>query len=346
MNAHRLKRIAQGFVLERPNLPRSASSNSGAFEFNEERGKLREFSTRSLAVIPLLTLTSCLVTATCCGQEADIVAPGATLEKLADGFSFTEGPACDAAGNIYFTDQPNDRIMKWSVDDKLSIFKQPCGRSNGLYFDRAGNLWACADAHNELWCIAPDGTVEVVVQSYQGKLLNGPNDLWFRPDGGIYFSDPFYKRKYWNRGPMEQDCMGVYFVTSDRSQVVRVASDLQTPNGLIGTPDGKRLYVADIKAKKTYAYDIQDDGSLKNKRLFCNLGSDGMTIDNEGNVYLTGRGVTVFNAQGKQIKQVPVDARWTANVCFGGKDRQSLFITASDSLYRLRMRVSGANSQQ
>jgi gluconolactonase len=275
----------------------------------------------------------------------DIVAPGATVVQLADGFAFTEGPASDAEGNVLFTDQPNDRILKWSIDGKLSTFKQPSGRSNGLCFDSEGRLWACADEKNELWTIKPDGSVEVVVKDFEGKLLNAPNDLWIRPDGGVYFSDPFYPRDYWKRGPSEQSVEGVYYLPPDRSKLVRVVADLKQPNGLIGTPDGKTLYVADIRANKTYAYDIQADGSLANKRLFCELGSDGMTIDNEGNVYLTGQGVTVFNARGEKIKTIPVDAKWTANVCFGGKDRQTLFITSSDKLMSLQMRVKGTGSQ-
>lgn len=273
----------------------------------------------------------------------DIVPAGARVEKLADGFEFTEGPVPDAHGNVYFTDQPNDRIMKWSVAGELSTFLQPSGRANGLYFDREGYLWACADAENELWRIAPDRTVEVVVRDFAGKRLNGPNDLWIRPDGGLYFTDPFYKRPYWNRGPIEQPCQGVYFLSADRSQLIRVADDLEQPNGIIGTPDGQTLYVADIRGNKTYAYDIQPDGSLNNKRLFCELGSDGMTIDNLGNVYLTGKGVTVFNAGGQRIRHIPIDAGWTANVCFGGKDLQTLFITAQQNLFALRMRVHGVD---
>jgi gluconolactonase len=277
--------------------------------------------------------------------EGNIIAPGAEVEMLADGFKFTEGPACDGEGNVLFTDQPNDAIHKWSVRGELSTFMQPCGRSNGLCFDTEGNLWACADECNELWCISPEKTVEVVVKDYQGKLLNAPNDLWIRPDGGIYFSDPFYKRNYWDRGPSEQDVQGVYFLTPDRKKLIRVADDLETPNGLIGTPDGKTLYVADLKAKKTYSYAIEEDGLLSDKKLFCEMGSDGMTLDNEGNVYLTGRGVTVFDSAGRQIAHIPIDAGWTANVCFGGKDRQTLFITAKEYLFGLRMRVKGVGSQ-
>jgi len=277
-------------------------------------------------------------------EPKGIVAAGAKLEKLAGGFAFTEGPAADAQGNVFFTDQPNDRILRWSVEGKLSTFLQPSGRANGLCFDRDGNLWACADEKNELWSISPDKKITVVVKDYQGKLLNGPNDLWIRPDQGLYFTDPYYKRYYWKRGPKEQGEF-VYYLAPDRKQLRRVVEDLKQPNGIIGTPDGKTLYIADIGGNRTYAYDIQDDGTLANKRLFCKLGSDGMTIDNEGNVYLTGRGVIVFDRDGKQIEHIDVKELWTANVCFGGKGRQTLFITACTSLYGMRMRVKGVGSQ-
>ncbi len=277
--------------------------------------------------------------------DDQIIAPGAKVEKLADGFKFTEGPASDATGNVLFTDQPNDRIMKWGVDAKLSTRMQPAGRSNGLCFDAQGNLWACADEKNQLWRIDPSGEVTVVLKDFRGKLLNGPNDIWIAPNGGVYFTDPFYKRPYWDRGPQEQDGQHVYYLAPGKKDLVRVAEDLEQPNGIIGTPDGKTLYVADIRAKKTYAYAIRSDGTLAGKRLFCEMGSDGMTIDNRGNVYLTGKGVTVFDPSGKQIEQIPVDARWTANVCFGGKDRRTLFITASECLFGLQMRVSGVGSQ-
>lgn len=275
-----------------------------------------------------------------------VTAPGATLEKLSGGFDFTEGPACDAQGNVFFTDQPNDRIMEWSVDGKLTTWMQPCGRSNGLCFDKDGNLWACADEKNELWMITPEKKVTVVVKDYQGKLLNGPNDVWCAPDGGLFFTDPFYKRNYWKRGPMEQDGKHVYYLAPDHKTLKRVTEDLKTPNGIVGTPDGKTLYVADIEAKKTYAYDVKAGGALEGKRLFCEMGSDGMTIDDEGNVYLTGQGVTVFDKSGKEIEKIAVpEEKWTANVCFGGKDMKTLFITASKGLYAIKTRTKGAGSE-
>jgi gluconolactonase len=275
-------------------------------------------------------------------ELSTILKPGTKLEKLSGEFSFTEGPAADAAGNVYFTDQPNDRIMVWSDKGRLSTFIQPSGRSNGMFFDRKGNLWSCADEKNELWCIHPDKTVEVVLREYDGKLLNGPNDVWVSPDGGIFLTDPFYKRSWWNHTEMPQDKQCVYFLSADHKILKRVAEDLAQPNGIVGTPDGKTLYVADIKSNKTWSYSIKPDGTLENKKLFCELGSDGMTIDSKGNLYLTGKGVTVFDKTGKKLGNIPVPENWTANVCFGGKTRKELFITASKGLYRIGTLVKGA----
>lgn len=271
-----------------------------------------------------------------------IIKQGAEPEKLSGEFNFTEGPAADARGNVYFTDQPNDRIMVWRTDGVLSVFMQPSGRSNGLFFDSKGNLWACADEKNELWKITREKSVEVILNEYDGKLLNGPNDLWIAPDGSIYFSDPYYRRSWWSHTAMPQEKQCVYHLSPDHKTLKRVAEDLVQPNGLIGTPDGKTLYVADIGNKKTWSYSINTDGSLGNKKLFCEMGSDGMTIDKKGNIYLTGKGVTIFDKTGKQIGNIAVPENWTANVCFGDNDRKSLFITASKGLYRIRTRVKGA----
>jgi gluconolactonase len=274
------------------------------------------------------------------------VAPGAQLEKLATGFKFTEGPAPDASGNVYFTDQPNDRIHIWSTEGKLSTFMEPCGRSNGLCFDKNGVLWACADEKNELWKIdVKTKEKTVVVKDYGGKLLNGPNDVWVRDDGSAFFTDPYYRRPYWKRGPKEQDKEAVYFVSAGGELSRADAGEIKQPNGIIGTPDGKTLYVADIGANKTFVYDIDKDGTLKNRKQFCSQGSDGMTIDELGNVYFTlGRAVSIYDRTGKKVAQIDVP-EGTTNVCFGGKDMKTLFITAGTSLYSIRMRVNGAARQ-
>jgi gluconolactonase len=290
----------------------------------------------------LLPMAVLMVSAVAVLSEG-VIAPGAKLEKLAGGFAFTEGPTCDRAGNLFFVDQPNDRIMEWSVDGKLSAFLQPSGYANGMCFDPQGNLIACADEHNQLWSIAPDKKVTALIKDFQGKYLNGPNDVWVAPNGAMYITDPFYKRKWWDHDTMALTNEEVFYLSPDRKTLTRVTDDLKKPNGITGTPDGKNLFVSDIRAGQTWRYDIQPDGSLTNKTFFCALGSDGMTIDAEGNLYLTGRGVTVFDKSGRQIDHIDVPEKWTANVCFSGKDRQTLFITASESLYSIQLRVKGAN---
>ena len=286
-----------------------------------------------------------LVSQSVFSQEPDlssILKPGASLVKLSGDFIFTEGPAADARGNVYFTDQPNDRIMVWDIKTGLSVFMQPSGRSNGLFFDKDGNLWSCADNKNELWKISPEKRVEIITGSFNGKLFNGPNDLWISRDGGVYFTDPYYQRPWWEHKSMPQDKQAVYFLKPDHKTVVRVVDDLQQPNGIVGTPDGKTLYVADIRGNKTWSFSINTDGTLTNKKLFCEMGSDGMTIDRKGNLYLTGQGVTVFDKTGKKMGNIPVPENWTANVCFGGKNRKSLYITASKGLYRIPTLTKGA----
>lgn len=271
-------------------------------------------------------------------------APGATPRLVSRQFSFTEGPAVDKAGNVFFTDQPNNRIWKYSTRGQLSVFLEPAGRSNGLYFDRQGNLLACADEHNQLWSIAPDGKVTVLLKDVQGRTFNGPNDLGVQPNtGGLYFTDPYYQRPYWTRQQPDPALGGqhVYYLPAGTTQPVVADDKLQQPNGIIGSPDGKLLYVADIGANKTYRYQIAPDGQLQNRQLFVEQGSDGMTIDNRGNVYLTGNGVTVYNPAGQQIEQIDIPEKWTANVCFGGKKLDTLFITASEAVYVLPMRVRG-----
>jgi gluconolactonase len=233
------------------------------------------------------------------------------------------------------------------VDGKLSTFLQPAGRANGMMFDAHGNLVACADEHNQLWSIAPDKTVTVLVTNYQGKYLNGPNDVWIAPNGAMYLSDPFYRRKWWDHTMMALTNEEVFYLSPDRKTLAMVTDDLKKPNGITGTPDGKTLFVADIRTNQTWRYDIRPDGSLTNKTLVCAKGSDGMTIDAEGNLYLcaTGRtnGVSVFDPGGKLIDHIDVPESWSANVSFGGPDHRTLFITASESLYSIRLRVRGAN---
>ena len=286
----------------------------------------------------------------------EIVAEGEAPVRLADSYSFTEGPATDARGNVYFTDQPNNRIYRWDCESgEITLFTDQSGRSNGMYFDAQGNLIACADMDNQLWRFdmrstsgrllpqgRKNGQAEILITDYRGKLLNGPNDVWISKDGSYYLTDPYFKRDYWTRNPeRQQPVEGLYYLAPEGKQLVMLDSTLNQPNGLVGTPDGKHLYVAEAKANRILRYDIQTDGSLSNRQVFANMGSDGMTIDDRGNIYLTGDGVTVFDKDGQKIAHFPIPEDWTANVCFGGKEHNILFITASKSVYTLKMLVHG-----
>jgi len=285
--------------------------------------------------IYLSTLLSISISLACTAQ---IVAPGAQLQLVSDQFSFTEGPAADAAGNVFFTDQPNNRIWKYDTNGKLSIFMEPAGRANGLYFDQEGYLIACADEQYELWRIDMDKQVQKLAVNYKDSLFNGPNDVWVSPSSGaIYFTDPYYQRDYWARTSPDMQDRALYVYRD--GQVTRLDSQFKQPNGIIGTPDGKLLYVADIGDRKIYRYTIQADGTLADKQLFASQGSDGMTIDDKGNIYLTGKGIDVYNPAGQKIEHIDIPANWTANVCFGGTNRNLLFITASEKAFTLKMAV-------
>lgn len=272
-------------------------------------------------------------------QDTAIVAPGATLQLVSKQFSFTEGPATNKKGVVFFTDQPNDKIWKWD-NGTLSVFLDKSRRANGMYFDKKGNLIACAEEKNEIICISPKGKITTLLSDFEGKKLNGPNDLWIDNKGGIYFTDPYFQRSFWERKAPDIKEQRLYYLPKGKKQAVIADSTYQVPNGIMGTRDGKILYVADMRGRKTFRYTIMPDGSLSNKQLFVEQGSDGMAIDERGNIYLTGNGVSVYDAQGKKINQIAVQG--TTNVCFGGKNKDILFITARDAVYTLQMKVKGA----
>jgi gluconolactonase len=256
-------------------------------------------------------------------------------------FSFTEGASVDKKGNVFFTDQNNNKIWEYGIDGKLSLFLDSAGRSNGMYFDKKGNLVTCADEHEQLWSISPQKKIKVLLKDYQGHLMNGPNDIWIDDKGGIYMTDPYYQRPWWTRTQSDLDGQKVYYLPKGKDQPIIVDADFKAPNGIVGTPDGKHLYVADIGANKTYKYNINSDGTLTNRTLFVKQGSDGMTLDANGNVYLTGKGVIIYDPQGNKIGHIAINEPWTANLCFGGVNKDILFITASTAFYSVKMNVKG-----
>lgn len=306
---------------------------------------------------------------------SDIVDPGrlvaasakGKLDTLARDFGFSEGPAVDKQGNIYFTDQPNDKIFRWDVGTKsLSTFSTNTGRSNGMAFDKNGYLISCADMYGELRKFATNGNYTVLVNNYNGKLLNGPNDVWINPvNGGMYITDPIFPRGYWAPGDprqqpwepthSEQAATGkggyVYYLAPGANKLVRVVTEAlgwdanSWPNGVVGTPDGKKLYVnkwAGDNMGGTWVFDIAADGTLSNMKKFVDMGGDGMSMDEKGNIYISnGLGITAFDATGLKVLSIPIKGGATNNV-FGGADNKTLFITGpSNKFTAIKMNVAG-----
>jgi gluconolactonase len=275
------------------------------------------------------------------GFPGNLVAKGAKPEKTGTGYAFTEGCSVAPDGRVYFTDQPNDRIFIWEEKKGITMYKEGTDRSNGTLFDSRGYLYTCADLNNSLVKFGPEGEKIVVYdKGFNDKHLNGPNDLWIDHQGGIYFTDPYYHRDYWPEGHKQLlEIQAVYYL-KPTGELIRVIDDLQQPNGIIGTTDGKILYVADIRANITWRYTINSDGSLSSKTQFAPAGSDGMVLDNQGNVYLTSGKVQIFDFQGKKVGDIELPEK-PSNICFGGKKRNILFITARTSVYTLKMKVKG-----
>ncbi len=289
----------------------------------------------------LLFISMTLLTASFAGCKTPAVRkPGlardAQIQRIATGFKFTEGPIADVRGNLYFTDIPNNRIHIIFLDGALATFMENTGGANGLYFDKDANLLACQGGNRQLVSIGPDGKITVLADRFNGKPLNSPNDLWIDPKGGVYFTDP----RYGSKDDMFQNGEHVYYLTPDRKKLIRVIGDMVRPNGIIGTPDGRRLYVADLGGHKTFRYRIRPDGTLTEKTLFINDGSDGMTIDIRGNIYITTNAVKVYNIRGKFLGQIDLP-EWPSNVTFGGPKNDTLFITARTSLYSIKTNTKG-----
>jgi gluconolactonase len=300
-------------------------------------------------------------------DETCLVSPSAhgKLDTIQKGFSFTEGPAVDKWGNVFFTDQPNDKIYRWdAATGKISLFLTGTGRSNGMAFDRNGNLIACADMHGEIWSIDRYGHHKVIAKNYNGKLLNGPNDVWINPvTGGMYITDPIFPRGYWDANDprvqgwppthSEQAATGkgghVYYLAPGSHNLVRVTTmagwDADSwPNGVVGTPDGKKLYVnkwAGDNLGGTWVFDIKPNGTLANMKKFIDMGGDGMSMDERGNIYISNSlGVTAFDRTGKKIFNVPTNG--ATNNVFAGQNNKLLFITgAVDRVTSLKMNVQG-----
>ena len=260
------------------------------------------------------------------------------VKTVAETFKFTEGPALGPDGKIYFSDIPNSRVHVIDpTNGECEIYRAESNRANGLAWTPNDGLIACEGGAGRVTIAFEPGATKTLVDEFEGKRFNSPNDLSLDAIGGFYFSDP----RYGDRSDMQMDIEGVYYVNRKR-QVKRVIDDLIRPNGVQLSNDGKILYVADTGADRVFAYDVKGPGNLTNKREFAGIGSDGMTIDEQGNLYLTGnRGVSVFNSSGERLQTIAVPRGWTANVAFAGPEKRHLFITAGDAVFTIETIVRG-----
>jgi len=280
----------------------------------------------------------------------EVVGPSVTLETLATGFLFTEGPLWHARdGYLLFSDMPGDHLRKWSPRDGISTFRKPCNQSNGLAWDREGRLIVCEHSSSRLTRTEPDGRITVLASHYQGKELNSPNDVVVHSSGAVYFSDPTYGRAEYYGRPRECQLAfrGVYCVEPDTATLRLLADDFRQPNGLCFSADEKRLFVNDTEKQLIRVFDVNPDGTLANSREWAKTtgegagAPDGMKLDAESNLYCCGPGgIHVFDPEGTCLGVIQVPEH-TANFAWGDADRRSLYITASTSLYRIRTRVPG-----
>jgi gluconolactonase len=273
------------------------------------------------------------------------IGPAGPVVKVKGDFAFTEGPAADREGVIYFTDIPNQRIHKLMADGSVAVFREPSNFSNGLMFNAKGELLACEMA-GQVVAIAPDGkTTRAIAKEYESKRFNAPNDLVVDAGGGVYFTDPHFRAP----DPLPQGKRSVYYAAADGT-VTRIIDELPAPNGVILSPDEKTLYVIPSQQAEMLAYPVEGPGKLGPQRVFCSLkqpegstnsGGDGLTIDTQGNLYITSAlGVQVFDPQGKGLGIIEFPEQ-PSNATFGGPDLKTLYVTARTSLYSCPMQATG-----
>jgi gluconolactonase len=280
----------------------------------------------------------------------EVVGARVAYEKLADGYLFTEGPVWDPRQRrLLFSDIPGDLIAQWSEAAGASVFRAPSNMSNGLTWDREGRLICCEHATSRLTRTEPDGRVTVLASTYEGKELNSPNDVVVKSDGAIYFTDPSYGRMEYYGVPRAPQLgfRGVYRVAPDGGALALVADDFGQPNGLCFAADESRLFVNDTERGHIRVFDVRADGTLAKGRIWAEVtgegagAPDGMKIDSAENLYCCGPGgIHVFDRAAQCLGVIRVPSG-TANFTWGEDDLKSLFITATATVYRIRVRVAG-----
>lgn len=284
-----------------------------------------------------------------------LIAPGATVEKIANGFVFTEGPVWHPSGKLFFSDMRRNKTYTWNPKEGATLHPGPGNRANGMAFDPQGRLVFCEHGGRKLSRLEKDGRFVTVVDRYQDKRLNAPNDLVITPDGSIYFTD--IRRNLPKGEAGEIDFSGVYRLWLN-GETQLIDQEMDAPNGIALSPDRRTLYVADTRKQQVWAFDVAADGSVNRKRLFAETTPtwdaasalsrpDGLKTDIEGNVYVAvvETGVWVFDWNGRHLGIIPLPEQ-TTNVAFGDADARTLYITASTGLYRIRLENRGWESMR
>lgn len=292
----------------------------------------------------LFLFTGIIILTACISAEGqNLVADGAEPEIVTEGYQFTEGPYWHPGGYLLFSDIPANTVFKWTPGEGAEVFVRPSGNSNGIAAGSDGTIYLAQHA-GKVSRITDDRKTETIVQRYQGKRLNSPNDLVVHSDGTLYFTDPPFGVTEESR---ELEFSGVYKLTAD-GKITPFFKEFSRPNGIALSPDESRLYVNDSQTGQIKVFDMDENGDPVNPRDFANVGkmsdtgaADGMKVDSDGRVYSTGPGgVYIFNSEGKQIRKISTENRIT-NLGWGGDDNSDLFMTAPSAVYRLRMNVSG-----
>jgi gluconolactonase len=299
----------------------------------------------------LLVVCAVLIVAADCFSHAADKIPGigpvGEVKKVHTNLQFTEGPAADAQGNLYFSDIPANKIYKLDALGELSTFLQPSNHTNGLMVSGSGvgKIVACEMDGRIVEIDPTTKTVKALASEFNGKRFNAPNDLVIDRQRGVYFTDPHFRAPM----PLPQDKTAVYYLSLD-GKVTRLIDDLKAPNGVILSPDEKSLYVIPSQQKQMMVYAVESPGKLGAGRVYCelkqpagkdNTGGDGLTVDSQGNLYITsGLGIQVFDPAGKHLGILSFPEQ-PANCTFGGPAKKTLFVTARTSLYSVEMEVAG-----
>jgi gluconolactonase len=279
-----------------------------------------------------------------------VVGADVEIERLASGFDFTEGPIWHPrTQHLIFSDMPGNHMRKWSARDGITTFRKPSNMANGNAYDRAGRIVTCEHATSRVTRTGLDGRIEVLATHWQGQELNSPNDVVVRSDGAIYFTDPTFGRMEYYGLPREPELpfRGVYRLEPDAGQLELLADDFGQPNGLCFSLDEKRLFVNDTERAHIRVFDVSADGRLANSRVWAapegegEGAPDGMKVDSAGHLFCTGPGGIHVFAPDAACLGVILMPEGVANFTWGDADLCSLFVCASSSLYRVRVKIPG-----